>query len=65
MLDAATANTFDRTTDISGSAESLAYVGMWTSPSWAFSSRAGFRPNTFQSVVNGINDALAKAYGNA
>jgi hypothetical protein len=65
MLDCASGDSFDRVVNISGSTESLDYVGMWTSPSWAFSSRAGNRPNSFQSVVTGINDKLSKEYGNA
>lgn len=65
MLDAQSSNQFDRITNIDGSAESVAYFGMLKSLSWAFQSRAGFRINTFQSLVTGLNDTLKKKYGAA
>lgn len=63
MLDCLAVGGFDKVTDISGSAESLAYVGTMTSSSWAFSSRAGFKPLSLQSVATDINDKLRKEYG--
>lgn len=63
MLDCLAVGGFDKITDISGSAESLAFFGALSSSAWAFASRAGFRPNSLQSVATDINDELRKQYG--
>lgn len=63
MLDAQSGNTFNRVTNISASPESLAYFGMLSALGWAFQSRAGFRPATFQSLTTGLNDKLRRSYG--
>jgi len=63
MLDVPSAGGFDKVTNISGSPEALAFFGALSAPGWAFSSRAGFRPATLQSLTTDINDKLRKEYG--
>lgn len=63
MLDAVSNNQWDVTSDISGSAESLALVGALTSTSWAWSSRLGNRPATFTKLTKKLNDKLRREYG--
>lgn len=62
LLDAVISGNFLPLTDISGSAESLALVGVFTSDAWAFSSKADLKITSFQKVTYKHNDALRRKY---
>lgn len=63
LLDTVNANAWDALTDISGSAEATALVGVFTSDAWAFQSRAGLKITTFQKITYKLSDELRKRYG--
>lgn len=62
LLDCVISGNFLPLTDISGSAESLALVGVFTSDAWAFTSKADLKIASFQKVTYKHNDALRKKY---
>ena len=62
LLDAVISGDFNPLSDISGSSESLALVGVFTSDAWAFTSKADLKISTFQKVTYKHNDALRKKY---
>jgi len=62
LLDAVISGNFNPLSDISGSAESLALVGVFTSDAWAFTSKADLKIASFQKVTYKHNDALRKRY---
>lgn len=63
LLDSVISGDFEPLSDISGSAESLALVGVFTSDAWAFTSKADLKIASFQKVTYKFNDALRKKYG--
>ena len=62
LLDCVISGNFLPLTDISGSAESVALVGVFTSDAWAFTSKADLKIASFQKVTYKHNDALRKKY---
>jgi len=62
LLDCVISGNFLPLTDITGSAESLALVGVFASDSWAFTSKADLKIASFQKVTYKHNDALRKKY---
>jgi hypothetical protein len=62
LLDSVISGDFNPLSDISGSAESLALVGVFTSDAWAFTSKADLKISTFQKVTYKHNDALRAKY---
>lgn len=63
LLDCIISGDFEPLTDISGSPESLALVGVFTSDAWAFTSKADLKIASFQKVTYKHNDKLRARYG--
>jgi len=53
---------FTPLTTLSGSADAEALVGVFTSDSWAFQSRANLKPTTFQKITYNLNKKLREDY---
>lgn len=62
LLDVVNTNQWNPVTDISGSAEATALVGVFTSDAWAFSSKADLKITTFQKITYKLSDELRKRY---
>jgi hypothetical protein len=62
LLDTVNQNQWNPVTDISGSAEATALVGVFTSDAWAFSSKADLKITTFQKITYKLSDSLRKRY---
>jgi len=62
LLDCVISGNFNPLSDISGSPESLALVGVFTSDAWAFTSKADLKIASFQKVTYKHNDSLRKRY---
>jgi hypothetical protein len=62
LLDAASKNNFARRDPSSQSTAEGNFSDNFSSPAWAWASRAGFRPAELRSLSLGINDKLKKSY---
>lgn len=62
LLDMASLNNYARRSASTLSTDEQAVADVYMDASWAFSSRAGYRPVTVRSLSLGINDALKKQY---
>jgi len=62
IMDASSGDDFDKQTDFSSSPASD-IAASFGNVTFAFASRAGFRPSTGISIINTLNDKLRRAYG--
>jgi len=62
LLDMNSRNNFARRTGATVDADEQAMFDVWSGVTYAWASRAGFRPATIRSVSLGINDELKKQY---